>query len=69
MRRRGCKAKVEEAIGGGLWSEGSKEETKSEQGRGDVVGGVRKRRGKKEPPLRTVDEGLYGAVALGQNSR
>ena len=30
---------------------------------------VRKRRGKKEPPLRTVDEGLYWAVALGQNSR
>ena len=30
---------------------------------------VRKRGGKKEPPLRTVDEGLYWAVALGQNSR
>ena len=30
---------------------------------------VRKRRGKKEPPLRTVDEGLNWAVALGQNSR
>ena len=30
---------------------------------------VRKRRGKKEPPLRTVDEGLYWVVALGQNSR
>ena len=30
---------------------------------------VRKRRGKKEPPLRTVDEGLYWAVALGQNSQ
>ena len=30
---------------------------------------VRKRRGKKEPPLMTVDEGLYWAVALGQNSR
>ena len=30
---------------------------------------VRKRHGKKEPPLRTVDEGLYWAVALGQNSR
>ena len=30
---------------------------------------VRKRCGKKEPPLRTVDEGLYWAVALGQNSR
>ena len=29
---------------------------------------VRKRRGKKEPPLRTVDEGLYWVVALGQNS-
>ena len=30
---------------------------------------VRKRRGKKEPPLRTVDESLYWAVALGQNSQ
>ena len=30
---------------------------------------LEKRRGKKEPPLRTVDEGLYWAVALGQNSR
>ena len=30
---------------------------------------VRKRRGKKEPPLRTVDEGLYWALALLQNSR
>ena len=30
---------------------------------------VRKRRGKKEPPLRTVDEGLCWAVALGQNFR
>ena len=30
---------------------------------------VRKYRGKKEPPLRTVDEGLYWAVALGQNFR
>ena len=30
---------------------------------------VRRRHGKKEPPLRTVDEGLYWAVALGQNSR
>ena len=30
---------------------------------------VRKLRRKKEPPLRTVDEGLYWAVALGQNSR
>ena len=30
---------------------------------------VRKRRRKKEPPLRTVHEGLYWAVALGQNSR
>ena len=29
---------------------------------------VRKCRGKKEPPLRTVDEGLYWAVALGKNS-
>ena len=29
---------------------------------------VRKCRGKKEPPLRTVDEGLYWAFALGQNS-
>ena len=29
----------------------------------------KKRRGKKEPPLWTVDEGLYWAVALGQNSR
>ena len=25
------------AIGGGLWSEGSKEEEKSEQGSGDIV--------------------------------
>ena len=30
---------------------------------------VRKHRRKKEPPLRTVDEGLYWAVTLGQNSR
>ena len=30
---------------------------------------VRKHLRKKEPPLRTVDEGLYWAVALGQNSR
>ena len=30
---------------------------------------VRKRHGKKKPPLRTVDEGLYWVVALGQNSR
>ena len=29
----------------------------------------KKRRGKKEPPLWTVGEGLYWAVALGQNSR
>ena len=29
----------------------------------------KKRRGKKEPPLWTAGEGLYGAVALGQNSR
>ena len=29
---------------------------------------VRKRSGKKEPPLRTVDEGLYWTVARGQNS-
>ena len=29
---------------------------------------VRNHRGKKEPPLRTVDEGLYWAVSLGQNS-
>ena len=34
-----------------------------------VMFSVRKRCGKKEPPLRTVDEGLYWAVALGQNSR
>ena len=27
------------AIGDGLWSEGSKEEEKSEQGRGDIVAG------------------------------
>ena len=30
---------------------------------------LEKHRGKKEPPLRTVDEGLYWVVALGQNSR
>ena len=29
---------------------------------------IRKHRGKKEPPLRTVDEGLYWAVTLEQNS-
>ena len=29
----------------------------------------KKRRGKKEPPLWTAGEGLYWAVALGQNSR
>ena len=29
----------------------------------------KKRHGKKEPPLWTVGEGLYWAVALGQNSR
>lgn len=28
----------------------------------------KKRRGKKEPPLWTADEGLYWAVALGENS-
>ena len=36
---------------------------------GTLVLSVRKCRGKKEPPLKTVDEGLYWAVALGQNSR
>ena len=29
----------------------------------------KKRLGKKEPPLWTIGEGLYWAVALGQNSR
>ena len=41
----------------------------------NVIGAImespwcKKRRGKKEPPLWTVSEGLYWAVALGQNSR
>ena len=41
----------------------------------NVIGAImespwcKKRRGKKEPPLRTVDQSHYWAVAFGQNSR